>query len=77
MGREYIVDKDYKLKKERPSVWVILRKILVFFVVSLSLAIVYYVLFALVFSTDEERRLKMENRLYEQEKNLRTPTHSI
>jgi hypothetical protein len=38
-----------------------------FFVVSVSLAIVYYVLFALVFSTDEERRLKLENKLYEQE----------
>lgn len=67
MGREYIVDKDFKFKKERPSVWKIIRKILVFFVVSISLAIVYYVLFALVFSTEEERRLKLENRLYEQE----------
>jgi hypothetical protein len=67
MGREYIVDKDFKFKKERPSVWKIIRKILVFFVVSISLAIVYYVLFALVFSTDEERRLKLENKLYEQE----------
>lgn len=67
MSREYIVDKDFKLRKERPSVWAIIRKILVFFVVSISLAIVYYVLFALVFSTEEERRLKVENRLYEQE----------
>lgn len=67
MGREYIVDKDFKFKKERPSVWKIIRKILVFFIVSVSLAIVYYVLFALVFSTEEERRLKLENKLYEQE----------
>ena len=67
MGREYIVDKDFKLKKERPSVWAVIRKILMFFVVTVSLAIVYYVLFALVFSTEEERRLKVENRLYEQE----------
>lgn len=67
MGREYIVDKDFKFKKERPSVWKIIRKILVFFVASISLAIVYYVLFALVFSTEEERRLKIENKLYEQE----------
>ena len=67
MGREYIVDKDFKLKKERPSVWTIIRKILMFFVVTMSLAIVYYILFALVFSTEEERRLKFENRLYEQE----------
>ena len=67
MGREYIVDKDFKFKKERPSVWKIIRKILVFFVASISLAIVYYILFALVFSTEEERRLKIENKLYEQE----------
>ena len=67
MGREYIVDKDFKFKKERPSVWKIIRKILMFFVVSVSLAIVYYVLFALVFSTEEERRLKLENKHYEQE----------
>ena len=48
-------------------VWAIFRKILVFFVVTLSLAVIYYILFALVFSTEEERRLKLENRLYEQE----------
>lgn len=67
MKGEYIVDKDFRLKKERPSVWAIFRKILVFFVVTLSLAVIYYILFALVFSTEEERRLKLENRLYEQE----------
>lgn len=67
MKGEYIVDKDFRLKKERPSVWAIFRKILVFFVVTLSLAVIYYLLFALVFSTEEERRLKLENRLYEQE----------
>jgi hypothetical protein len=38
-----------------------------FFVATVSLAIVYYILFALVFSTEEERALKQENRLYEQE----------
>ena len=67
MSREYIVDKDYKLKKERPSVWAVIRKILMFFVVTLSMAVVYYILFALVFSTEEERRLRIENRLYEKE----------
>ena len=67
MKGEYIVDKDFRLKKERPSVWAVFRKILVFFVVTLSLAVIYYILFALLFSTEEERRLKLENRLYEQE----------
>lgn len=67
MNREYIVDKDFKFKKERPSVWAIIRRILVFFIVTISLAIVYYILFALVFSTEEERRLRLENKLYEKE----------
>ena len=67
MSREYIVDKDFKLKKERPSVWKIIRNVLMFFVVTASLAVVYYILFALVFSTEEERRLRLENRLYEKE----------
>lgn len=67
MSSQYIVDKDFKLKKERPSVWAVIRGILMFFVVTLSLAVVYYVLFALLFSTEEERRLRSENRLYEQE----------
>ena len=38
-----------------------------FFVVTLSLAVVYYVVFALLFSTEEERRLRMENKLYQEE----------
>ena len=67
MSSRYIVDKDFKLKKEKTSVWMVLRHILLFFVVTLSLAEVYYVLFALLFSTEEERRLKNENRMYEQE----------
>ena len=67
MSSRYIVDKDFKLKKEKTSVLMVLRHILLFFVVTLSLAVVYYVLFALLFSTEEERRLKNENRMYEQE----------
>ena len=35
-----------------------------FMVASMSLAIILYILFALVFSTEDERRLQKENRLY-------------
>lgn len=45
----------------------ILRRSLRFLVATLSMAILYYVIFALIFSTDTERRLKRENRMYEQE----------
>ena len=45
----------------------ILRRVLVYAVGSLSMAVFYYVVFALIFSTDTERRLRRENRMYEQE----------
>ena len=45
----------------------ILRRVLVYTVGSLSMAVFYYVVFALIFSTDTERRLRRENRMYEQE----------
>ncbi len=45
----------------------ILRRVLVYFIGSLSMALLYYVIFALIFSTDTERRLRRENRMYEQE----------
>ena len=45
----------------------LLRRSLRFLVATLSMAILYYVIFALIFSTDTERRLKRENRMYEQE----------
>jgi hypothetical protein len=67
MSSRFIVDKDFKFKEEKASVWTVIRRILMFFVATLSLAVVYYVVFALIFSTEEERLLKLENRLYEQE----------
>ena len=45
----------------------VIRRILRFFVGTLSMAVLYYVIFALIFSTDTERKLRRENRMYEQE----------
>ena len=68
MSSQYIFDKDnYKFKKAKTSVWAVIRKILMFFVGTLSMAVLYYLIFSLIFSTDEERRLRQENRLYEKE----------
>lgn len=67
MSSRYIFDKDFNFRKARTSVWAVIRKILVFLIATASLAVLYYVLFALVFSTDAERRLKQENRIYEKE----------
>ena len=44
----------------------VLRKALIYLIGSMSMAVLYYVIFALIFSTDTERRLKYENRMYEQ-----------
>ena len=66
MAAKYVFDKDnVRFRKEKPSVMKILRKIFRFFLVSLTLAVVYYTVFALLFNTDTERRLKRENRMLE------------
>ena len=68
MSSRYIFDKDdIRFRKTKTSVWAVVRKILMFFVASVSMAVLYYVIFALVFSTDEEKRLRQENRMYEKE----------
>ena len=68
MRSQYIFDKnDIKFRKKRTSVWAVLRKILVFFVSTISMAVLYYLIFALVFSNEEQQRLRDENRMYERE----------
>ncbi len=68
MSSQYIFDReDIKFSRKKTSVWAVLRRILMFFVATVSLAVIYYLLFALVFSTDEEKRLRDENRVYEAE----------
>ncbi len=68
MRNQYIFDKDnIRFRKKRTSVWAVLRKILVFFVATASMAVVYYLIAALIFSTDEQKLLQDENRMYEKE----------
>ena len=68
MSSNYIFDKDdIRFTKKKTSVWTVIRRILMFFVASVSMAVLYYVIFALVFSTEEEKRLKQENRMYAKE----------
>ena len=68
MSSQYIFDKDdIKFRKKRTSVWAVLRRILVFFVATASMAVLYYLIFALFFSTEEQQRLRDENRMYEKE----------
>lgn len=65
MAKQYEFDKkEFRFRKVRRSVWALVRKALLWFVASLSMAVMYYVVFAIFFSTDEERRLREENRMY-------------
>ena len=51
-------------KKKDSKAKQILMSVLRYLVASISAAIAFYVLFALIFSTEEEKRLQKENRLY-------------
>ncbi len=62
----YVFDKiSFRFKKATVSAWKVLLSVLKYVAVTLSLTVVAYLLFALVVSTDTERRLRRENRLYE------------
>lgn len=68
MSSQYIFDKDsFSFRKVRTSAWAVLRKVLVFFVATISMTVVYYVIFSMFISTDEERRIRQENRMYQRE----------
>ena len=43
------------------------RRVLLLFIASISLTVVYYIIFALFFSTDTEMRLERENEMFERE----------
>lgn len=66
MSSHYVYDKDnFKFRRQRRSLRSTLLRVLKYFLASVSLAVLYYIIFALVFSTDKERRLRSENRMYE------------
>ena len=61
----YILDKDFNLLKVTRSVSGVLWTCAKWIIATASLAAFYYLIFSLVINTDEEKRLKQENRLYE------------
>ena len=68
MSGHYVFDEDkVRFRKVKVSFWVILRRILLLFVASLSMAVLYYIVLAVFVSTEEERLLKIENKMYERE----------
>lgn len=67
MGSQYTFDENHRPRKARTSFGTVIRKTITFFIASVSMAVLYYIIFALFFSTDEERRLRQENKAYQNE----------
>lgn len=66
MSREqYIIDRNLRFRRSTRTIWNVVKSIVKYAVATVSLAVVYYIIFALVVNTDSERGLKRENRLYE------------
>ena len=62
----YEFDKiSFRFKKVTVSAWKVILSVLKYIAVTFSLSVVAYLLFALIVSTDTERRLRRENRMYE------------
>ena len=59
-------DKLEFVEEKRGAGWW-LKRIFQYFLASVVLAILYYIVFSLVFSTDQERKIARENRIMEQE----------
>lgn len=67
MDEKYIFDKkDVRFRKEKTSVRRAVKRIFRLFLASISIAVLYYVIFAVLFNTDTEKRLKRENRMLEE-----------
>ena len=67
MGGQYEFDKEsFRFRKVTRSIWSFVKKVVAWFSVSVSMAVVIYLVFAAFFSTDTEKQLRRENRLFEQ-----------
>lgn len=66
-GKErYVFDRTrMEFRKVTRSVWSVFWKAVRYFMVTASLAVVYYIVFSLVVNTDSERKLKREIQMYQ------------
>lgn len=63
---KYVYDKDsVRFKKVTRSIWGRVRSVLGFLLTSMSVSVVIYIVASFFFSTDTERQLRRENRMYE------------
>ena len=63
--RTYKIEGDFSVREKRPTVLQLLMRVLNFLLITVTLTLCYYLVFALVFDTDVEKALKEENRAYE------------
>ena len=63
---KYVYDKDsVRFRKVTRSIWGRVRSVLGFLLTSMSVSVVIYIVASFFFSTDTERQLRRENRMYE------------
>lgn len=68
MSERYVFDKDnFKFRKQRSSFWHHVRVAVRFLLFSMVMSFLYYIVVSLFFSTDVERKIAEENRMYEEE----------
>lgn len=60
-------NEQLKFNEEKVTFWDYLKKGMWFFVASIGLALIYYVIFAVFFNTDEEKQMIRENKAIEAE----------
>lgn len=64
---KYVYNKDgLRFERQKRSAGHIFRTVMKYFLASIALAALYYIIIAVFFSTSEEKRLRAENRLIEE-----------
>lgn len=65
-GHKYIFDKEnFKFRREHRTLGGFLGSILKFCAITLSLTVIYYIIISLFISTDTDKKLRSENKMYE------------
>lgn len=59
------IDRNLRFRRSTRTVWNVLKSVVKYAVATISLAVFYYVVFALLINTDSEKKIIRENRLYE------------
>ena len=75
-GKKHRIEFDdltFKFRKTSTDIWRWVRSAIIYMASTLTLAVLAYIVISLVFSTDLERRLRQENRMYKKIYSTLTP----